>query len=148
KPFRMVKLRTMVVGAERYRQSLEPLCPNGGLAFKLSNDPRVTRVGRFLRRWSLDELPQFWNVLKGEMSLVGPRPEELSVVTRYTDRERQRLIVKPGMTGPMQVAGRADLDISSRLELELEYIEKYSLLKDMVILARTLPAVILGKGAY
>lgn len=148
KPFRMVKLRTMVVGAEQYRQNLEPLCPNGGLAFKLSNDPRVTRVGRFLRRWSLDELPQFWNVLRGEMSLVGPRPEELSVVARYTDRERQCLIVKPGMTGPMQVAGRADLDISSRLELELEYIEKYSLLKDMVILARTLPAVILGKGAY
>lgn len=148
KPFRMVKLRTMVMNAEQYREALEPLSPNGGMAFKLLDDPRVTRVGRFLRRWSIDELPQFWNVLKGEMSLVGPRPEELSVVLRYSDRERQRLIVKPGMTGPMQVSGRANLDISMRLQLELDYIEHYSLWKDFVLLARTIPAVILGKGAY
>ncbi len=148
KPFRMVKLRTMVMNAEHYRKDLEPLCPNGALAFKLMDDPRVTRAGRFLRRWSIDELPQFWNVLKGEMSLVGPRPEELSVVLQYSDQERQRLIVKPGMTGPMQVSGRADLDISMRLRLELDYIEHYSLWRDFVLLARTIPAVILGKGAY
>lgn len=148
KPFRMIKLRTMVVEAEKYRKDLEALCPRGGLAFKLSNDPRVTRVGRFLRRWSIDELPQFWNVLKGEMSLVGPRPEECAVVARYSDQERQRLIVKPGMTGPMQVSGRGDLDISSRLRLELDYIEHYSLWKDITLLAKTIPAVIKGDGAY
>ena len=115
---------------------------------KLPGDPRVTRVGWFLRRASLDELPQLWNVLKGEMSLVGPRPEELGVVQRYNDWHRQRLAVKPGLTGPMQVGGRADLSLDERVRLELDYIEDYSLWRDLSILARTLVAVVTGQGAY
>jgi lipopolysaccharide/colanic/teichoic acid biosynthesis glycosyltransferase/glycosyltransferase involved in cell wall biosynthesis len=107
----------------------------------------VTRVGRFLRRMSIDEMPQFWNVLKGEMSLVGPRPEELWVVERYNDEQRQRLAVKPGLTGPMQVAGHGELDMDARLALELDYIRNYSLAKDIAILLKTVPAVLSGKGA-
>jgi lipopolysaccharide/colanic/teichoic acid biosynthesis glycosyltransferase len=105
-------------------------------------------VGRFLRRASLDELPQLWNVLKGQMSLVGPRPEELCIVRGYDDWHRQRLAVKPGLTGPMQVGGRADLSLDERVRLELEYIENYSLWRDLSILARTVVAVVKGRGAY
>ena len=121
-------------------------CPQP--AFKLRSDPRVTRVGRLLRRWSLDEVPQLFNVLAGEMSLVGPRPEQIEVVTRYTDDQRRRLAVKPGMTGPMQVSGRGDLSFEERLGLELAYIQKYSLRRDLSILLRTMPAVLRGDGAY
>jgi lipopolysaccharide/colanic/teichoic acid biosynthesis glycosyltransferase len=117
-------------------------------AFKIPNDPRVTRAGRFLRRWSLDELPQLLNVLRGEMSLVGPRPEEARMVARYTDDQRRRLAVKPGITGPMQVNGRGDLSFEHRLRLELDYIDNYSLARDFRILAETLPAVLEGAGAY
>jgi lipopolysaccharide/colanic/teichoic acid biosynthesis glycosyltransferase len=117
-------------------------------AFKLQNDPRVTRVGRFLRRHSLDELPQLVNVLRGEMSLVGPRPEEAALVERYTDSQRRRLAVKPGMTGPMQISGRGDLPFEQRLTLELDYIEHYSLRRDLAILLRTVPVVLRGDGAY
>ncbi|RLC77247.1 MAG: undecaprenyl-phosphate glucose phosphotransferase, partial [Chloroflexi bacterium] len=117
-------------------------------AYKRPNDPRVARVGRFLRRWSLDELLQVWNVLKGEMSLVGPRPEEVRIVRLYNDWHRRRLAVKPGITGPMQVSGRGDLPLDERVRLELDYIENYSLWKDMIILLRTIPAVISGRGAY
>ena len=117
-----------------------------GPAFKIPNDPRVTRVGRFLRRWSLDELPQFWNVLKGEMSLVGPRPEELRIVELYNDYQRQRLMVKPGMTGPMQVNGRGGLDFDQRLQLELNYLRNYSLLEDFKIILKTFSAVFSGEG--
>ena len=106
------------------------------------------RVGRFLRRYSLDELPQLVNVLAGEMSLVGPRPEEAALVERYTDDQRRRLAVKPGLTGPMQVNGRGDLPFEARLALELDYIERYSLRRDVAILLRTIPAVIRGNGAY
>jgi lipopolysaccharide/colanic/teichoic acid biosynthesis glycosyltransferase len=148
KPFRMLKLRTMVVGAEIQVEEVLGANPLSGPVFKLPNDPRVTRVGRFLRRWSLDELPQLWNVLKGEMSLVGPRPEELWVVAQYTDEQRKRLGVKPGMTGPMQVNGRGMLDMEARLALELEYIQNYSLLTDLRLLLRTAPAVLRGKGAF
>jgi lipopolysaccharide/colanic/teichoic acid biosynthesis glycosyltransferase len=105
-------------------------------------------VGHFLRRTSLDELPQLWNVLKGEMSLVGPRPEEMRVVRLYNDWHRQRLAVKPGITGPMQVNGRADLSLAERVQLELDYIRHYSLWKDINILARTVIAVVSGRGAY
>jgi lipopolysaccharide/colanic/teichoic acid biosynthesis glycosyltransferase len=119
----------------------------GEPVFKLDNDPRVTRVGRFLRRWSLDELPQFWNVLKGEMSLVGPRPEESRLVAIYNDWQRRRLSVKPGLTGPMQVQGRGDLSLETRVRLEVAYIESYSLRQDMAILLQTLPAVLRGNGA-
>ena len=145
--FIMYKFRTMGAGAET---ELDDLIDLNGLdepAFKLDNDPRVTRVGAFLRRWSLDEMPQFWNVLKGQMSLVGPRPEETRIVALYNDEQRRRLAVKPGMTGPMQVSGRADLSMNDRLKLEVAYIENYSLWRDVTIIARTLPAIVKGDGA-
>lgn len=148
RPFRMIKLRTMVEGAEEMLPALIDLESLHSPAFKLRNDPRVTGVGRFLRRTSLDELPQLWNVLKGEMSLVGPRPEETRVVHLYNDWHRQRLAVKPGITGPMQVNGRADLSLDERVRLELDYIQHYSLWKDLRILARTLVTVVSGRGAY
>jgi len=105
-PFIMYKLRTMVEGADQMVMNVIELNQIKGQAFKIPHDPRVTCIGRFLRRWRLDELPQFWNVLNGEMSLVGPRPEELEIVAQYNDYERQRLMVKPGLTGPVQVNGR------------------------------------------
>jgi lipopolysaccharide/colanic/teichoic acid biosynthesis glycosyltransferase len=105
-------------------------------------------VGQWLRRFSLDELPQLFNVLKGEMSLVGPRPEETHVVQMYEDWHRKRLAVKPGITGPMQVNGRGDLSLDERVKLELAYIEDHSLWTDLWILLRTVPVVLLGKGAY
>ncbi len=148
RPFRILKFRTMVDRAEELLPQLVDISALEQPAFKLRNDPRVTRLGRYLRRYSLDELPQLINVLRGEMSLVGPRPEEAALVARYTDDQRRRLAVKPGMTGPMQVNGRGDLPFDQRLALELDYIEHYSLRRDLVILARTLPAVVRGKGAY
>ncbi len=146
-PFRILKFRTMTAGAEQALPQLIDLERLPEPAFKIPNDPRVTRAGRFLRRWSLDELPQLFNVLRGEMSLVGPRPEETGLVARYTDDQRRRLAVKPGMTGPMQVNGRGDLPFDERLALELAYIERYSLAKDVLLLLRTLPAVVGGRGA-
>ncbi len=148
KPFRILKFRTMVNGAEALLPQLVDLDALAQPAFKVPNDPRVTRVGRFLRRWSLDELPQLFNVLRGEMSLVGPRPEEDALVARYTDAQRRRLAVKPGMTGPMQVNGRGDLPFEQRLALELDYIQRYSLRRDLALLLRTPLAVVRGKGAY
>ena len=147
-PFTIYKFRTMVDGAERALDRLVDVDSLPEPAFKIPDDPRITRVGRFLRRWSLDELPQLLNVLRGEMSLVGPRPEEARLVARYTDDQRRRLAVKPGMTGPMQVNGRGDLAFDERLRLELDYIERYSLAKDIRILASTVPTVIGGEGAY
>jgi lipopolysaccharide/colanic/teichoic acid biosynthesis glycosyltransferase len=148
RPFRIFKFRTMVDHAEEMLPQLVDLEALSQPAFKLQSDPRVTRVGRFLRRWSLDEVPQLFNVLVGEMSLVGPRPEQIEVVTRYTDDQRRRLAVKPGMTGPMQVSGRGDLPFEERLSLELTYIGRYSLRRDLRILLRTIPAVVRGDGAY
>lgn len=147
-PFRILKFRTMAANAEQTLPQLIDLERLPAPAFKIPNDPRVTRAGRFLRRWSLDELPQLFNVLAGEMSLVGPRPEEIALVARYTDDQRRRLAVKPGMTGPMQVNGRGSLPFDERLKLELGYIEHYSLGRDLALLIRTLPAVISGRGAY
>ena len=117
-------------------------------AFKIQNDPRVTHVGRFLRRTSLDELPQLINVLRGEMSLVGPRPAEESVVALYDERQRGRLAVKPGVTGPMQVYGRSDLTFEERLAMERDYLDNLSLLTDLAILLRTPRAMVRGEGAY
>ncbi len=148
RPFKIVKFRTMVEGAEDMLPDLVDLTALDSPAFKVRDDPRVTRFGHFLRRTSLDELPQFWNVLKGEMSLVGPRPEEMRVVQLYNDWHRQRLAVKPGMTGPMQVNGRGDLPLEARLELEIAYIRDYSIWKDIAILLRTAVAVFSGRGAY
>jgi len=146
--FTMFKFRSMVVDAEERLAEMLPHNPLPGPAFKIPNDPRVTRVGRFMRRWSLDELPQLWNILRGEMSLVGPRPEEPRVVAQYTDWHRQRLIVKPGLTGPMQVNGRGRLSLDERVKFELDYIENYSLTRDVVILFRSVPVVLSGHGAY
>ncbi len=148
RPFRIYKFRTMVDGAEALLPELVDLDHLTEPAFKLPHDPRVTRVGRFLRRWSLDELPQLVNILRGEMSLVGPRPEEAALVTRYNDDQRRRLAVKPGLTGPMQVNGRGDLPFEQRLALELNYIEHYALRRDFILLLQTIPAVVKGEGAY
>lgn len=145
--FRMLKLRTMVPEAETHLEAVLAMSALSGPAFKIPDDPRVTRVGRILRRWSIDELPQLWNVLRGEMSLVGPRPEEVRVVAQYSDWHRRRLEVPPGLTGPMQVSGRGALDLDARVRLELDYISNYSLRRDLVILAQTFPAVLSGKGA-
>lgn len=147
-PFTIYKFRSMVDGAERALDHLVDVDSLSEPAFKIPNDPRVTRMGRLIRRWSLDELPQLLNVLRGEMSLVGPRPEEARLVARYTDDQRRRLAVKPGITGPMQINGRGDLPFEERLRLELDYIENYSLARDLAILAATLPAVVRGAGAY
>ncbi len=148
RPFTMLKFRTMAVDAE---QRLHEVVDVGGLAqpvFKIERDPRVTRVGRWLRRSSLDELPQLINVLRGEMSLVGPRPEELSMAARYDVWQRRRLKVKPGITGLQQVEARGTLsDLNDRVRLDVYYIRKQSLLLDVVILARTVWAVLRGHGA-
>lgn len=146
--FRLIKLRTMVDGADAMFDEVAAGNPLPGPAVKLPKDPRVTRLGAVLRRWSLDELPQFWNVLVGDMSLVGPRPEQARVVEKYNDWHRLRLAVKPGLTGPAQVNGRGELPLDERVRLELDYIERYSVWKDLAIIARTLPAVCSGRGAY
>jgi exopolysaccharide biosynthesis polyprenyl glycosylphosphotransferase len=147
-PFRMYKLRTMTVDAEQELGDLVSLDALAEPMFKLRGDPRVTRVGRFLRRFSLDELPQLVNVLRGQMSIVGPRPEQIEVVHRYRPEHRFRLDVKPGMTGPMQVYGRGDLTFSERLAVELDYVENPSLGRDLRILMQTIPAAMRGRGAY
>ena len=146
--FRLIKFRTMAQGSDERLYELVDFDSLEEPVFKLKNDPRVTGVGRFLRRTSIDELPQFFNVLRGDMSLVGPRPEEVRLVRLYNDHQRRRLAVKPGMTGPMQVNGRGDLTLAQRLELEIDYIEHYSLRRDIAILWRTLPVVLHGNGAY
>lgn len=147
RPFTILKFRSMAEGAEAMLDSLISIEDLQEPVFKLVEDPRRTRVGRFLRRWSLDELPQFWNVLKGEMSLVGPRPEEARVVAYYNDWHRRRLAIKPGVTGPMQVNGRGDLTLDERVRLELDYIDNYSFWRDLALLAKTIPAVLQGDGA-
>ena len=131
RPFRMYKLRSMYRDAEDQLSDLVDLDALPEPAFKLRDDPRVTRVGRLLRRLSLDELPQLWNVLRGDMSIVGPRPEELALVARYQPEHRFRLQVKPGMTGPMQVSGRGELAFAERLAVELDYVERVSLARDL-----------------
>ncbi|HXF69907.1 MAG TPA: sugar transferase [Thermoflexus sp.] len=148
KLFDAFKFRTMVVNAEALLEQNPALKEAFQQNYKLKDDPRVTRVGRFLRRWSLDELPQLFNVLRGEMSLVGPRmltPEEIS---RYGRWALNLLTVKPGITGLWQVSGRADLPYSERVRLDLFYIRNYSLWLDLAILAQTIPAVIRKRGAY
>ncbi|HEY4779026.1 MAG TPA: sugar transferase, partial [Solirubrobacterales bacterium] len=146
-PFEMVKFRTMVVDAEERLGELVDLTKLDQPAFKIPDDPRVTRSGRTLRRYSLDELPQLINVLRGEMSLVGPRPEQESVVALYDERQRGRLAIKPGITGPMQVYGRSDLTFEERLAMERDYLDNLSLLTDLAILLRTPGAVIRGDSA-
>ncbi len=148
KPFWMWKFRTMVADAEQQLPEFVDFERLDQPVFKLQNDPRVTRVGRWLRRTSLDELPQLINVLRGEMSLVGPRPEQLDLVERYNAWQAQRLLVRPGVTGSMQVSGRGDLAFEERLKLELAYIKNYSLWEDIKILLKTIPAILSSRGAY
>jgi lipopolysaccharide/colanic/teichoic acid biosynthesis glycosyltransferase len=145
-PFRLYKFRTMHVGADHSLEDLLDELPEP--MFKFREDPRVTRVGRVLRRLSLDELPQIWNLLAGDMSLVGPRPEQLELVERYSPEHRFRLDVKPGLTGPMQIHGRGELTFEERLAVELDYVENLSIGRDLRILALTPMSVIRGTGAF
>jgi exopolysaccharide biosynthesis polyprenyl glycosylphosphotransferase len=148
KPFKILKFRTMCHDAEeRIGEVISPDELDEPM-FKLREDPRVTKVGRYLRRTSLDELPQLFNVLKGDMSLVGPRPEELWLVERYGETQRFRLAMRPGLTGPMQVHGRGELNFQERLAVEREYVENYSIRKDLKILLRTVSTVWRAPGAY
>src|SRR5262245_30929655 len=146
RPFRLLKFRTMHVGADRSLEDLLDELPEP--MFKFRKDPRVTRVGRVLRRLSLDELPQIWNLLRGDMSLVGTRPEQLELVERYSPEHHFRLDVKPGLTGPMQVHGRGELTFEERLAVELDYVENLSIGRDLRILALTPVSVLRGTGAF
>jgi exopolysaccharide biosynthesis polyprenyl glycosylphosphotransferase len=147
-PFQMLKFRTMTADAEARIHEVVAIDELTEPVFKLRSDPRITRVGRVLRRTSLDELPQLINVLRGDMSLVGPRPEEVWLVERYEEADRFRLEMRPGLTGPMQVQGRGELTFQERTAVEREYVENYSLRKDVKILLQTFSAVVGGRGAY
>jgi exopolysaccharide biosynthesis polyprenyl glycosylphosphotransferase len=146
--FTVYKFRTMVVDAERHLEALWELSEGNDVLFKLKDDPRVTRVGRFLRRISLDELPQLWNVVVGNMSLVGPRPALPNEAERYGRSTARRLLVKPGITGLWQVSGRSDLSWEDSVRLDLYYVENWSFAGDIQILWKTLSAVVRGHGAY
>ena len=143
----MYKLRSMVDNAEQTRFELEALNEMDGPVFKSSRDPRRTTVGRFLRKFSIDELPQFYNVLRGDMSLVGPRPPLPQEVARYERWQRRRLSMKPGITCLWQVSGRNEINFQDWMKLDLTYIDNWSLLLDLKILLKTVPVVILGRGA-
>ncbi|HET7856924.1 MAG TPA: sugar transferase, partial [Gaiellaceae bacterium] len=146
--FRMLKFRTMRQGAEAMQAELEAENEAKGALFKLRDDPRVTRVGAVLRRLSIDEVPQVLNVLRGEMSLVGPRPLPIRDYRLLEDWHRKRYRVLPGMTGLWQIAGRSDLEFDDLVRLDFYYLENWSIWLDISILLRTIPAVVAGKGAY
>ena len=148
RPFTMYKFRSMVDGAGCKKDELLEYNDKDGPIFKMKDDPRTTRVGRFIRRYSLDELPQIYNVLKGDMSLVGPRPPLPREVAEYTDWDRRRLSVMPGITGLWQILGRSELTFSEMVSLDLNYIWNWSPWLDLSIMARTVGAVVHGKGAY
>lgn len=149
KPFRMIKFRSMVVDADRRLAEVASLNESaGGVLFKIRKDPRVTPVGRLLRRYSIDELPQFINVVRGEMSVVGPRPPLRTEVETYDHRVRRRLLVRPGITGLWQVSGRSDLCWEDSVRLDLSYVENWSMLSDLAIAAKTVGAICGGSGAY
>ena len=148
RPFGMVKFRSMVVDAETRRAAVLGSSDRAGLCFKAKDDPRITQVGRILRRASLDELPQLWNVVTGEMSLVGPRPALPEEVAAYPLAAMERLSVLPGITGAWQVAGRADLGFDEMVALDLDYARNAGLATDLKLLAQTVRAVASGRGAY
>ena len=148
KPFAMLKFRTMVVDAEERRVELVARNDGAGPLFKVRDDPRITKVGRWLRRLSIDEAPQLFNVLLGQMSLVGPRPPLRSEVVTYSGEVSRRLLVKPGITGLWQVSGRSDLTWEESVRLDLYYVENWSLIQDLMIVWRTIGAVFKGTGAY
>lgn len=141
KPFTCYKFRTMMQDAPHLRKE-------NGSAYTGADDPRITRVGRFLRKTSLDELPQFFNILKGDMSLIGPRPEQVDQIRYYTERQKKRLLVKPGMTSLASVRGRNTLPWEKRLDLDAEYVESYSLGLDVRIFLLTVPMLLSTRGAY
>jgi lipopolysaccharide/colanic/teichoic acid biosynthesis glycosyltransferase len=144
----MLKFRSMVDGAEKALSDLKSVNEMRGPAFKLKNDPRVTPFGRVLRRFSLDELPQLWNVFVGDMSLVGPRPPIPGEVSLYERRSRRRLSMRPGLTCTWQVSGRNNIsDFDTWVKLDLDYIDNWSLSGDLMLLVRTIPAVLFGTGA-
>lgn len=148
RPFILFKFRTMVPDAEVQKAKLAQLNETDAVLFKIRNDPRITPVGSWLRRWSLDELPQLINVLRGDMSLVGPRPALPEEAALYRDHVRRRLVVRPGLTGLWQVNGRADLSWEESVRLDLRYVENWSFVLDVQILWKTLAAVRRGAGAY
>lgn len=147
--FPFPKFRSMVVSAEQLKDTLLTLNDHGsGVTFKMKHDPRVTRFGRIMRKLSIDELPQLWCVLCGDMSLVGPRPPVPQEVARYTLLDRRRLDTKPGLTCIWQVSGRSDVPFDRQVELDVQYIESQTLLLDFLLLLKTVPAILIGKGAY
>ena len=147
-PFRMTKFRSMFVDAEARMPAL--IAANGGnvMFFKMKNDPRVTKVGKLLRKFSIDELPQFFDVLRGDMSVVGPRPQVRREVDSYDDLVSRRLMVKPGLTGLWQISGRSDLEAEDAIRLDLTYVENWSLWRDVIIIVKTVRTVLVGSGAY
>lgn len=147
--FMMLKFRTMCRGAEKMKPALEKHNESSdGITFKIKEDPRLLRCGRFFRRFSFDELPQFINVLKGDLSIVGPRPPLPEEVKLYSLSDRKRLHVKPGLTCLWQISGRADIPFGDQVSLDMQYIQSQGLAKDLVIILKTIPAVLFGRGAY
>lgn len=146
--FTLLKFRSMAIDAEARLAELRELSEGNGVLFKMKNDPRVTRVGRFLRKYSLDELPQLWNVVRGDMSLVGPRPPLPAEVEQYESHVSRRLLTRPGITGLWQVNGRSNLSWDESVQLDLYYVENWSITGDIVVLAKTVRAVLDGDGAY
>ena len=147
--FRFFKFRSMIVGAHNMKDELmEHNESEDGVLFKMKRDPRVTRVGGFIRKFSIDELPQLFNVLIGDMSLVGPRPATPDEVSQYTLEQRKRLQAVPGITCIWQVSGRSEIPFEKQVQLDIEYIRSTSLMSDLIILLKTIPAVLSGKGAY
>jgi lipopolysaccharide/colanic/teichoic acid biosynthesis glycosyltransferase len=146
--FRMLKFRTMVKDAEARQAELMAANQMSGPVFKIDRDPRITRLGRLLRRTSLDELPQLFNVLSGSMSLIGPRPLPTKEQEQIRGWHRRRLSMKPGITGLWQVSGRSQIDFEDWMRLDLRYIDEWSLTLDLVILLRTVPAVLTSRGAH
>jgi lipopolysaccharide/colanic/teichoic acid biosynthesis glycosyltransferase len=148
KEFKMYKVRSMCLNAEaRLKELLSQNQHQDGVTFKIKSDPRITKVGKWLRKFSFDELPQIYNVLIGDMSLVGPRPPLPREVAKYSPADRRRLAIKPGITCIWQISGRAEIDFSGQVRLDVDYIEKQNLWTDLSILTRTVPAVLSGRGA-
>lgn len=147
-PFVMYKFRSMVIDADTQKNDLMEVNEMSGFAFKMKNDPRITKLGSFLRKYSLDELPQLFNVIRGEMSLIGPRPPLPDEVERYSDHHWRRMDVRPGLTGLWQVSGRSDLTFEEWINLDIQYIERWSLALEFKILLKTVPVVLKGNGAY
>ena len=146
--FKMWKFRSMYKNADSMKADLESDNMTGGVIFKMKHDPRITRTGRIIRKLSIDELPQLWHVLTGDLSLVGPRPPIPVEVAEYSVWDRKRLEVTPGLTCTWQVSGRSDIDFKTQVNLDIDYIKRRSFVMDLILLLRTVPAVLSGKGAY